>query len=130
MSGKRRLKAHAPRLLGRHDGTAGRAFRRAYDALEADLGPFASDLVRFEAGRTAVAMVNLETATHALAAARRERERGKGRRPGSRDVERLARRQGLADQSYGAAVARLETLAGERKPLDLAAELRRQRSEP
>lgn len=37
---------------------------------------------------------------------------GPGRRPGSRDVERLSRRQGLADGSYAQAVARLEELAG------------------
>ncbi|MBI4346857.1 MAG: hypothetical protein HY553_08375 [Elusimicrobia bacterium] len=111
MSGKRRLKANAPRLLGRHDGPDGRAYRRAYDALEADLGPFASELVRFEAGRAAVTMVNLEGATKAQAAARRARESGKGRRPGPRDLERLARRQGLADATYSQALDKLRELA-------------------
>ena len=111
MGGRRRLKAGAPRLLGRHDGPSGRAYRRGYDALEADLGSFASELVRFEAGRVAVAMLNLETAIRALAAARRARESGKGRRPGPRDLERLARRQGLADATYSQALDKLRELA-------------------
>ncbi len=111
MGGRRRLKAHAPRLLGRHDGQDGRAYRRAYDSLEADLGPFTSRLTRFEAGRVAVTMLNLEIATRALAAARRARESGRGRRPGPRDLERLARRQGLADQSYTQALDKLRELA-------------------
>jgi len=33
MGGQRRLKAGAVPLLGRHDGAAGRVFRRAFDAL-------------------------------------------------------------------------------------------------
>lgn len=60
MGGRRRLKAGAPRLLGRHDGTAGRAFRRAYDALAVELGPFTSPLLRLEAGRVAAAWVALK----------------------------------------------------------------------
>ncbi len=110
MGGRRRLRAGAPRLLGRHAGRDGRAYARFYAALEADLGPFASELVRFEAGRVAVAMLNLEATTRALAAARRARESGKGRRPSTRDVERLARRQGLADQSYAQALDKLRAL--------------------
>lgn len=112
MGGRRRLKGDAPRLLGRHDGPAGRAYRRAYDALAQEFGPFPSPLLRFEAGRVAVAMLNLEYASTALAAARRLRERGKGRRPSPREIERLSRRQGLADASYSAALARLRELAG------------------
>jgi hypothetical protein len=123
MSGKRRLKADAPRLLGKHDGEAGRAFRRHYDGLEAELGPFRSHLLRFEAARVAVAGVNLEAATRALATARRARESGKGRRPSPRDLERLSRRQGLADATYSQALDKLRALAradgaSRRDPLD------------
>lgn len=124
MGGRRQLKAHAPRFLGRHDGRDGRAYYRCFAALEADLGPFTSALVRFEAGRTAVAMVNLTLATEALTAARRARDRGKGRRPGPRELERLARRQGLADTSYSQALDRLrELVATRRGPADLARRL-------
>src|SRR5262249_22569134 len=50
-----------------------------------------------------------------VGAARRERERGKGRRPGAREIERLSRRVGLEDGSYGQALAALRDLAGPRK---------------
>lgn len=130
MGGRRRLQAGAPRFLGRHDGLPGRRYRQCYTALEEQFGPFASALLRFEAGRTAVAMLNLHTATEALAGARRARERGKGRRPGSRDVERLSRRHGLADATYTAAVARLEGLVhanGHRQPTTLEESLAMER---
>jgi len=65
-------------------------------------------------------MVNLDAASRALEAVRRARENGKGRRPGSRDLERAARREGLADGGYSQALDKLRTLVGERKPLDLA----------
>ena len=119
--GRHRLTAGAPRLLGRHDGAAGRAFRRYYDALAGELGPF-RPLVRLEAGRVAVLGVLLEAATHALMAARRDRETGRGRRPSVAALERLARRQGLADASYAAALDKLRALVGDRpRRRDLAA---------
>jgi hypothetical protein len=121
MGGRRRLRADAPRLLGRHDGAAGRAYRRAYDTLAAELGPLTSSLLRFEGGRAALAMVNLEVASAALAAARRAREQGRGRRPSPREIERLQRRQALQDQTYSATVDRLRDLVERHRPkLDLA----------
>lgn len=82
---------------------------------EADLGPVTSALVRFEAGRCAVTMLNLEATTQALAVARRAQERAAGRRPGARAIERLQRRQALQDQSCSQALAALRELAGERR---------------
>jgi hypothetical protein len=117
MGGRGTLKAGAPRLLGRHDGWQGRAYRRAYDALAAEFGPFGSLLLRLEAGRAAAAWVNVEAATRALAAARHAREVGRGRRPSLHALERLARRQGLADASYAQAKDKLRDLASAaRKP--------------
>jgi hypothetical protein len=110
MPGKRPLKRGAYRLLGHHGGVEGKAFRRFYDALEAAYGPFSTALVRFEASRTAVAAVQVERTTRELVAAQRKRRIGRGRKPNERQVERLARRQGLADGSYAAAVKRLEEL--------------------
>jgi hypothetical protein len=123
MGGRRRLRGDAPRLLGRHDGAVGRAYRRAYDTLAAELGPLDSPLLRFEAGRAALAIVNLEAASVALAAARRARERGRGRRPSPREIERLQRRQALQDASCTAALDRLRELsaARRREPLEGAA---------
>jgi hypothetical protein len=121
MGGRRRLRAGAPRLLGRHDGARGRAYRRAFNALAAefDLG---SALARLEAGRVAVAWCNLEAATEALEAARQSRESGKGRRPSPREIERLARRQGLANADYSQALVQLRELV-ERNGHGLAAAL-------
>jgi hypothetical protein len=68
-------------------------------------------LTRLEAGRVAVAWVNFAAATRALTAARREREQGKGRRPSAQTIERLSRRQGLADASYSQALGKLRELA-------------------
>jgi hypothetical protein len=116
MGGRRALQAGAPRLLGRHDGLAGRAYRRAFAALDAEWGPFTSPLLRLEAGRVAAAWVNLEAATRALATARRDRERGKGRRPSLIQIERLSRRQGLADASYSQALDKLRALIADRRP--------------
>jgi hypothetical protein len=99
MGGRRRLRAGAPRLLGRHDGARGRAYRRAFNALAVEF-PLESPLARLEAGRVAVAWCNLEAATEALEAARQSRESGRGRRPSPRAIERLARRQGLANADY------------------------------
>jgi hypothetical protein len=109
VSGRRCLRADAPRLLGKHDGVRGRWYREAWRALVADHGPL-SGLARLEAGRTAVAWVQYRAATVALEDARRQREAGRGRRPSPRLIERLARRQGLADQSYSAALDKLRAL--------------------
>ena len=113
MSGRRPLKGGAVRLLGTHAGVEGAIFRRIYDALAADLGPL-SPLGALEASRVAANWVQLQAATRALAAARRKRVEGRGRRPNVRAIERLARRQGLADASYAASLARLLALAAHR----------------
>jgi hypothetical protein len=116
------LKARAPRLLGKHGGRDGRAYRRAYDALLLEYGPFDRPLLRLEAGRVSVAWMNVEIATRALVTARRARERGRGRRPSVQAVERLAKRQGLADASYSQALDKLRELvqANGRGPRPLA----------
>jgi len=89
-----------------------------------DLG---SKLARLEASRVAAAWTNFEAATRALDAIRRVRASGRGRRPSARDVERAARRQGLADQSYSQALDRLRALAAQRQQPSLAERLSRER---
>ena len=110
MPGRSPLKGRAPRLLDHHGGMEGRAYRKAYDGLEAMFGPFRHDFIRFEAGCTAVARLQLERSTRELVMAQRKRRVGRGRKPNERQIERLARRQGLADGTYAAAVKRLEEL--------------------
>jgi hypothetical protein len=114
MSGRRPLKGGAARLLGNHDGAVGKTFRRCYDALEGELGPF-TPLGRLEASRVAARFVEMQDATRALTAAQARRADGRGRRPGSREIRALQRRLGLADGSYTAALAQLRTLAPTRK---------------
>jgi hypothetical protein len=98
------------RLLDRYDDEAGRAASRALAALDEELGPFTSKLLRLEASRTALAWSNLELASRALAAARRIRATGKGPRPSLADIERLARRQARSDRSYAQALDRLREM--------------------
>jgi hypothetical protein len=121
MGGRKPLRHGAPRLLGRHDGRQGRAYSVAYADLVAALGPFPTRLLRFEAGRVALARVNLEEASGALAALRHARATGRGRRPSTRDLERAQRRQALQDQSYSQALGALrELLAATRRPASVA----------
>lgn len=120
MAGRRPLVGGAVRLLGNHSGREGWAFRRCFDALTERFGQFETRLLRLEASRVSAAWVNLEVATKELSAARRRRSKERGRRPGARDVERLARRQGLADGSYQLALNRLEEMVGGTTKPDLA----------
>ena len=128
MGGRRPLKASAPRLLSRHDGAEGREYRRAYDALAEEFD-LRTPLLRLEAGRVAVAWCQLVATTKALSVAQRERRVGRGRRPGGREIERLARRQGLADGSYSQALDKLRGLASTRKLPTLADAIRQRRRE-
>ena len=114
MGGRRRLKAGAPRLLGRHDGPRGRAYRRCFDALAAE---FALDrpLAQLEAGRVALAWALLQAATESLETARTTREQGQGRRPSAREIRSLEKRVGLADGTYSAALDKLRELAAEHR---------------
>jgi hypothetical protein len=136
MAGRRPLKGGAVRLLGHHGGVEGVNFRRAFDALAEALGPF-TRLQAYEASRVAGAWANFEAASRALATARRARMHGKGRRPNAQAVEKLARRQGLADGSYSQALAALRALGAERNgsaralsPDDLLAAIGRDRQAP
>lgn len=113
MSGRRPLKGGAPRLLSNHNLVAGRWYRECWDALDAELGPF-TGLLRLEAGRVCVAWTQFRAATLALEAIKASRAHGRGRRPNDRQVERAARRQGLADGSYSQALERLRAQAGRR----------------
>jgi hypothetical protein len=114
MRGRRALKGGAPRLLGHHGGTDGKAYRRAFDALGSEF-ILDSALLCFEAGRVAMLRVEFEAASVALMEARRKRRVGKGRRPNPRLVEQLARRAGLADGSYSQALDKLRGLVAERE---------------
>jgi hypothetical protein len=120
MGGRRRLRAGAPRLLGLHGGVRGRWYRECWAALLTEYGPL-DGLPRLEAGRVCVEWVQLRTATAALEDARRRAVEGRGRRPGPRELERLARRAGLADASYGQGLDKLAALCAARKQRPVSA---------
>jgi hypothetical protein len=100
--------------LGYHGGAPGKSYRRVYDGLEAEFGPL-TVLGRLMAGRCAASWVELEQATRALSAARRQRTEGRWRRPSAQAVERLARRAGLADSTFSQAFDKLQALGAERR---------------
>jgi hypothetical protein len=130
MGGRGRLTAGQPRALGRHDGLEGAVFRRAWASLVGEFGqPEPRSLLRLEMARAAVACVNFEVATRALVDARRAREKGRGRRPSPRAIERLCRRQGLADGSYSQALDKLRELVAGRnaQPASISDLVARQR---
>jgi hypothetical protein len=112
VGGKHRLGAGLRRLYPDHRAVRGPS--EAFSALEVDLGPF-SPLARREAWRCAALGVECEAAMMALAAARHDRRTGRGRKPNAREVERLARRAGLANLSYTQAVDRLRALAAQQR---------------
>jgi hypothetical protein len=121
----RGLKGGAPRLLGRHDGAAGRLYNRQFRALSEEFGPF-TGVMRFHAGGTAALFVTFQQATEALNDARRDRSEGKGRRPSASLITRLEKRQGLAWQSYSAALEKLQAMASSRPRTSFAETIRRQ----
>lgn len=127
MGGPRTLLRGAPRLLGNHGGHEGAVYRQMFAALEAELGPF-TDLERLEAGRVAVAWLQLQTATASLVAAQRKRRNARfadklGRKKTDRQMERLARRQGLADQTFSQAIDKLRELTKRRAKTPTVADL-------
>jgi|SRR5882724_9441606 len=110
MGGRGRIKGGFTRMLGRHDGWEGRAFGRARDDLMAEFS-LSTGVLKFEASRVAMLRVQLEAANRALVEAQRTRRDGRGRRPSPRQIERLSRRLGLADNSYAQAFERLREMA-------------------
>jgi hypothetical protein len=113
MGGRRRLRAERPRVHSREDGRTGLIGRSVWAALREEYDVrrgLALELAR----RVIAAAVNADHSTRVLEAARRARMTGTGRRPSPRDIERLARRQGLDEAAYGQALAQLRELAGQR----------------
>src|SRR5262249_4140236 len=126
MGGRRRLASGLTPWLPDHRGADGRAFRRYVNAAVELVGPLTvSERVRAEVRRYAVAGVACEWAARAWGEAVAQRERGRGRRPSTRQVERAARRLGLAEQTLSTALRRLEQLATQRPtPTDPLAAVR------
>jgi hypothetical protein len=111
-------------------------FRRYLKAGEEIVGaPNGSERLRVDVRRYAIAGVVFERSSRMWADLVDGRARGKGRRPSERQVERAARRLGLADMSLRDATTRLEALAGRRPtlpatPAELMAQIRREMPPP
>jgi hypothetical protein len=101
-----------------------RATRAHFHALKAKLGPF--DAVTRAYAQAATAMWwSFAQATMELGDLEAKRRTGRGRRPSVQAVERLRKRQGVAFQSYDAALKRLEELAVSHRTPTLAEAIRR-----
>src|SRR5262249_48340091 len=115
--------------LDNHHTPEGRLYRRIYDALKREHGPFDSETVRFQAGRVSAFEVNLTASAQALDAAQRQRAKARGRPPSERRIERLSGRVGLDDAGDQPALECLrEMTAASRKPLTLAEALSRRQA--
>src|SRR5262245_21312264 len=115
MGGLRRPRTVPERVYADHRTAEAVAHRRLYAVLVSEF-PLTTALLRYEASRVATLGVLATKATRALCDAQRARANGRGRRPSPREIERLARRQGLADASYSQALDKLRGLAAHRTP--------------
>lgn len=111
--GRRRLKGGYSVWLPDHSHPEGYIARRYLKAGEEIVGtPNGSEWLRIEIRRYAIAGVAYELAAQQHGDLVNQRTRGKGRRPNLRQVERAARRLGLAESSLKDATVRLEEIAG------------------
>lgn len=118
--GKRRLRAVPARVFVDHRCPDAVEHRRIYAALHEELS-LTTTLLRYEGSRVALLGVIARNAGRALMAHQAQARDGKGRGgPSPRDLERLLRRQGLADGSFSQALDKLRELASRKRPLDLA----------
>lgn len=122
MGGRRRLTGGFSVWLPDHRSAEGHSFRRYLQAAEEVTGiANGSQFLRVEQRRYAIAGVTYEQAARQHAELVHKREHGKGLRPNLRQVERAARRLGLADMTLREATTRLEALAAKaRKAPSLA----------
>jgi hypothetical protein len=114
MAGRRRLRSGLSVWLPDHRTEDGRLFARYTRAgleLAGAVRLDGSERLRVEVRRYAIAGVVFERAARTWADLVARRDAGRGRRPSERQVERAARRLGLADATLQAAAARLETVA-------------------
>src|SRR5262245_46593914 len=101
MGGRRRLVGGYPVWLVDHSNAEGYVARRDLKAGEQIVGkPNGPEHLRIEIRRYAIAGVAYEAAARQHAELIAKRENGTGRRPSLRDVERAARRLGLADMTF------------------------------
>lgn len=87
------------------------ATRAHWRSLKAKYGPFDGPTRAYAQAVTAM-WWSFAQATMELAELEAKRRTGRGRRPSVQAIERLRKRQGVAFQSYDAALARLEAFAG------------------
>jgi hypothetical protein len=102
-----------------------RATRAHWRSLKAKYGPFDGPTRAYAEAVTAM-WWSFAQATMELGELEGKRRNGRGRRPSVQAVERLRKRQGVAFQSYDAALRRLEELAGSRKAPTIAEVIRQQ----
>jgi hypothetical protein len=126
--GRRLLRGGFSVWLPDHRSVEGHTFRRYLQAAEEITGAANGSMhLRVEQRAYAIAGIMHDRAAQTWAELVHARETGKGRKPNLRQVERAARRVGLAALTLKDATARLEALAGnhQRTPTELLAEVHR-----
>jgi hypothetical protein len=113
-----------PRRFASHLNRNGFRFREHYEALLAQLGPFRTELQRQAAADAAQCHVVKLQAVEAWEQAVSKRTTGKGRRPNTGEVIRLAKRVALESSSYTLAFNRLQDLLARPTHPDIAAQYR------
>ena len=101
--------------LPNHNTTLGRRLRTDFDLLIADLGVNGDRLLQKEVSRVAWLRLKAHVSATAWAEVRDQRERGRGRRPSVKQLERAARRAALDDATATAALDRLRALAAQQR---------------
>src|SRR5262245_50793036 len=117
MGGRRRVAGGFSVWLPDHRHREGHMFRRYLAAAQEIVGPLnGSERLRIEIQQYAIAGIMHERAARTWAEMVAKRDHGKGKRPNSRQVERAARRVGLAAITLKEVTARLEALANAHPP--------------
>jgi len=107
----RPLRGGIPRLLPNHCTPTAVIYRRHFQALAGQFGPFTGNpFLTDYAGRVALAFVTARESGMDLARARTARERGTGRRPSVAALRQLGKRAGIDQAAYDTMLATLRGL--------------------
>jgi hypothetical protein len=111
----RSLAGKVPRVFDDHTSEVARRYRAHYvEVLAPKYGPFTDGFTRSLAAMAATAYVVWQLASDRHAEATLARLKGKGRKPSALLVRQTEKRAAMSQQSYFAALARLETACATR----------------
>jgi hypothetical protein len=109
MSPRGRLRGGMPRVYRDHRTGIGAAYRRVYEAISREHGPFEPGGLRaLQASQAASLWLSFVAATETLTEARERRASDRGRRPSPRLIDRLEHRQQVASRAFAEALDALK----------------------